>query len=144
MLAARSTHYWLWFILFGVLSTMVVWRATRSLDSEVAWLLLTGFLGVVTGIGGLSARTARPFDLIVGMLFMAAGLLGVMHNLGYNLVPADASTANMLDQSAFLGLSLAFPYALIHTMLGLSSLNHGLRARSHSPTVTVETASHAA
>ncbi|MGE5335447.1 MAG: hypothetical protein ACM3N4_12150 [Nitrososphaerota archaeon] len=144
MLAARSTHYWLWFILFGVISSMVVWRATRSLDSEAAWLLLTGFLGVLTGVGGLSARVGRPYDLIIGMLFMAVGLLGIMHNLGYNVVPADASTASSLDQAAFFGLSLAFPYALIHTLLGLGSLNHGLRARSHSPSVTVETSSHAA
>lgn len=144
MLAARSTHYWLWFILFGVISSMVVWRAAGSLDSEAVWLLLAGFLGVLTGVGGLSVRAGRPYDLIVGMLFMAAGLLGIMHNLGYNLVPANASTANALDQSAFLGLSLAFPYALIHMLLGLGSLNHGLRARSHSPSVTVETSSHAA
>jgi hypothetical protein len=39
---------------------------------------------------------------------------------------------------------MALPYALIHTLLGLTSLNYGLRARAASPRVTVETASNAA
>lgn len=144
MLSARSTHYWLWFILFGVVSTIVVWRTRGSLDTEAVWLLVTGFLGVLMGVGGLGLRLSRPFDLIIGLLFTAGGLLGLLHNLGYNLVPSDASTANTIDQSAIIGLSLSLPYALIHTLLGLTSLNHGLRARAHSPTVMVKASSNAA
>ncbi|HKT38659.1 MAG TPA: hypothetical protein VJR48_09830 [Ktedonobacterales bacterium] len=144
MLSARSTHYWLWFLLFGVISSVVVWRTRGMLDTEAIWLLATGFLGVLLGVGGLAARLSRPYDLIIGLLFTAVGLLGLLHNLGYNLVPADASTANTIDQTAIIGLSLALPYALIHTLLGLTSLNHGLRARASSPTVMVEATSHAA
>ncbi len=144
MLSARSTHYWLWFILFGVVSSLVVWRTRGSLGTEEVWLLVTGFLGVLMGVGGLGLRLARPFDLIIGLLFTAVGLLGLLHNLGYNLVPANASAANTFDQTAIIGLSLALPYALIHTLLGLTSLNHGLRARAVSPTVMVEATSHAA
>jgi hypothetical protein len=144
MLAARSSHYWLWFILFGVVSSLVVWRTRGALDTEAIWLLVTGFLGVLMGVGGLGLRLARPFDLIIGLLFTAVGLLGLLHNLGYNLVAADAGTANTIDQTAIIGLSLALPYALIHTLLGLTSLNQGLRARMHSPTVMVETANSAA
>lgn len=144
MLSARSTHYWLWFILFGVVSSLVVWRIHGSLDSESVWLLVTGLLGVILGVGGLGARLSRPYDLIIGLLFTAVGLLGLLHNLGYVLVPTSSDTASTVGQSAIIGLNLALPYALIHTLLGLTSLNHGLRARAHSPTVMVEASSHAA
>ena len=144
MLSARSTHYWLWFIMFGVVSSLVVWRIHGSLDSESVWLLVTGLLGVILGVGGLGARFSRPYDLIIGLLFTAVGLLGLLHNLGYVLVPTSSDTASTVGQSAIIGLSLALPYALIHTLLGLTSLNHGLRARAHSPTVMVEASSHAA
>ena len=144
MLSARSTHYWLWFILFGVVSSLVVWRIHGSLDTESVWLLVTGLLGVLLGVGGLGARLSRPYDLIIGLLFTAIGLLGLLHNLGYNLVPTSSDTASTVAQSAIIGLSLSLPYALIHTLLGLTSLNHGLRARAHSPTVMVEASSHAA
>ena len=144
MLSARSTHYWLWFILFGVVSSLVVWRIHGSLDSESVWLLVTGLLGVLLGVGGLGARLSRPYDLIIGLLFTAIGLLGLLHNLGYNLVPTTSETATTIGQSAILGLSLALPYALIHTLLGLTSLNHGLRAKAHTPTVMVDASSNAA
>ncbi|HEX6541911.1 MAG TPA: hypothetical protein VF040_09170 [Ktedonobacterales bacterium] len=144
MLSARSTHYWLWFALFGVVSILVVWRAHGTFDTEAVWLLVTGFLGILLGVGGLGMRLARPYDLMIGLLFTLVGLLGLLHNLGYNLVPADTSTPNTIDQSAIIGLSLTLPYALIHTLLGLTSLNHGLRARAHGPTVMVGTSSHAA
>lgn len=144
MLSARSTHYWLWFILFGVVSSLVTWRIRGTLDTETVWLLVTGFLGVLLGVGGLGLRLSRPYDLIIGLVFTAVGLLGLLHNLGYNLVPADARTVNTVDQSAIIGLSLALPYALIHTLLGLTSLSHGLRARSSRPTVMVDASSNAA
>lgn len=144
MLSARSTHYWLWFILFGVISALVIWRVRGTLDTETVWLLVTGLLGVLFGVGGLALRLARPYDLIIGLLFTAVGLLGLLHNLGYNLVPADANTPNTIDQSAILGLSLSLPYALIHTLLGLTSLNYGLRAHVSRPTVMVDASSTAA
>ena len=144
MLSARSTHYWLWFILFGVVSSLVVWRLHGSLDTASVWLLVTGLLGVLLGVGGLGARLSRPYDLVIGLLFTAIGLLGLLHNLGYNLVPTTSETATTIGQSAILGLSLALPYALIHTLLGLTSLNHGLRAKAHTPTVMVDASSNAA
>jgi len=144
MLSVRSVHYWLWFILFGVVSRLVLLRTVGQLDSETVWLLGTGLLGLLFGLGGLGSRLARPYDLIIGLLFMGVGLLGLLHNLGYNLVPADASAANAVDQTAIIGLSLALPYALIHTLLGVTSLSHGLRTRSHSPSVVVEPVSSAA
>ena len=118
--------------------------AVESARERIPVSLVTGFLGILMGVGGLSSRLSRPYDLIVGLLFTGAGILGLLHNLGYNLVPTDVHTVNTVDQTAIIGLSLALPYALIHTLLGLTSLNHGLRARAASPTVMVETSSHAA
>ena len=46
-----------------------------------------------------------------------------------NLVPSGNVPPNALDTTAILGLSLSLPYALIHTLLGLTSLNHGLRTQ---------------
>lgn len=139
MLSARSTFYWLWLILFGVVAGLAIWRTRETLSAEPVWMLVTGFLGVRLG-----ERISRPYDLVIGLLLMAVGFLGLLHNLGYSVVPANASTANLIDQSAILGLSLELPYALIHTLLGLNALNHGLRARSQDASVTVETSSNSA
>ena len=46
---------------------------------------------------------------------------------------------NAIDDTAILGLSLSLPYALIHTVLGLTSLSHGLRARVATSRVAVAT-----
>lgn len=67
MLSQRSTHYWLWFLLFGVVSSIVAVTRQHSLDSESVWLLVTGMLGIL--LGGLGGRLARPYDLVVGVVF---------------------------------------------------------------------------
>jgi hypothetical protein len=72
---------------------------------------------------------ARPFDLVIGGLFTLVGLLGILHAFGLNLIPSGNVPPNAIDTTAILGLSLSLPYALIHTLLGLTSLNHGLRAQ---------------
>jgi hypothetical protein len=46
-----------------------------------------------------------------------------------NLVPSGNVPPNAIDTTAILGLSLSLPYALIHTLLGLTSLSNGLRAQ---------------
>ena len=60
MLSVRGTHYWLWFILFGVISSAVLLRAREALDPETLWLLVIGCLGVVAGMGNLASRFSRP------------------------------------------------------------------------------------
>jgi hypothetical protein len=41
------------------------------------------------------------------------------------------------DTTSILGLSLSLPYALIHAVLGLTSLNHGLAPKTAAPGVMV-------
>jgi hypothetical protein len=127
MLSQRNTHYWLWFLLFGVVSALVNWSQGSGITTETLWLLITGFLGLILGL--LVPTLARPFDLVIGGLFTVVGLLGILHAFGVNLVPSGNVPPNAIDTTAILGLSLSLPYALIHTLLGLTSLNHGLRAQ---------------
>lgn len=137
MLSARSTHYWLWFLLFGVVSALVAFSQTHTLSNigtEAVWLLMAGLLGIVFGY---VRSFARPYDLIVGILFTGIGLLGVLHNFGINLTAQSATASSALSNDAILGLSLSLPYALIHTVLGLTSLNQGLRARRETSSVLV-------
>ena len=116
MLSQRNTHYWLWFLLFGVVSALVNWSQGNGITTETLWLLITGFLGLVLGL--FVPALARPF-----------GLLGILHAFGVNLIPSGNVPPNAIDTTAILGLSLSLPYALIHTLLGLTSLNHGLRTQ---------------
>lgn len=137
MLSERNTHYWLWFLLFGVVSAQVSASQGQGITTETMWLLITGFLGLLLGM--FVHALARPFDLVIGLLFTAVGLLGVLHAFGLNLVATNGVAPNAIDQTAILGLSLSLPYALIHTLLGLTSLSHGLRARVATSRVAVST-----
>jgi hypothetical protein len=138
VLSQRNTHYWLWFLLFGVISALVTISKGEGITVETMWLLITGLLGL--SLGALLPALARPYDLVVGLLFTMVGVLGLLHNFGLNLVATSGGIApNAIDETAILGLSLSLPYALIHTVLGLTSLSHGLRARVATSRVAVAT-----
>ena len=136
MLSQRNTHYWLWFLLFGVISSLVNWSQGNGITTETLWLLITGFLGLILGM--IVPALARPFDLVIGGLFTLVGLLGILHAFGVNLVPSGSVPPHALDTTAILGLSLSLPYALIHTLLGLTSLSHGLRTQVATSRIAVE------
>jgi len=138
MLSQRNTHYWLWFLLFGVVSALVTISKGEGINIETMWLLIAGFLGLL--LGAFIPTLARPYDLVIGLLFTTVGLLGILHNFGMNLVGQPNGIApNAIDETAILGLSLSLPYALIHTVLGLTSLSHGLRAKVATSHVSVAT-----
>jgi hypothetical protein len=128
MIGQRSSLYWIWFLLFGVVSSVIALTKGNGLDNETIWLLVSGLLGIVTG---MVLRLSRAYDLVIGLLFAGVGLIGILHNLGVNLVAtSDSALSGTIDRSAILGISLALPYALIHTSLGLMSLNQGMRTRA--------------
>jgi hypothetical protein len=137
MLSERNTHYWLWFLLFGVVSALVSASQGQGITTETLWLLITGFIGLIVGM--FVHALARPFDLVIGLLFTIVGLLGILHAFGLNLVATSGVAPNAIDETAILGLSLSLPYALIHTLLGLTSHSHGLRARVATSRVAVST-----
>jgi hypothetical protein len=123
--------------LFGVVSALVTVSKGEGITTETWWLLIAGFVGLL--LGTFVHALARPFDLVIGLLFTAVGLLGILHNFGLNLTGGAGLAPNAIDNTAILGLSLSLPYALIHTVLGLTSLSHGLRARVATSRVAVAT-----
>jgi len=137
MLSQRNTHYWLWFLLFGVVSALVSISQGTGITTETVWLLVAGFLGLLTG--SFMHSLMRPYDLAIGLLFTTVGLLGILHNFGMNLVGEPSIAPNAIDATSILGLSLSLSYSLIHTVLGLTSLSHGLRAKVATSHVTVAT-----
>jgi hypothetical protein len=138
VLSQRNTHYWLWFLLFGVVSALVTLSNGQGISTETMWLLVAGFLGLL--LGSFIHSLARPYDLVIGLIFTGIGLLGILHNFGLNLVGQPNGIApNAIDETAILGLSLSLPYALIHSVLGLTSLSHGLRSKVATSRVAVAT-----
>ncbi len=63
-------------------------------------------------------------------------MFGLLHNFGINLTGSSAIS----DQS-ILGLSLSLPFALIHSVLGLTSLNQSFKVTPVSSPVVVNTRS---
>lgn len=119
----RNSHYWLWFLLFGVIPFIgaAVHHFPADLSSYTAyWLVGTGVLGLVLGSHNLNeGKLARPFDVIVGIIFTLAGVIGILAGFGVALGGADTYVHSI-------GLSTSFPWQLIFTFLGLKSLHHGL------------------
>jgi hypothetical protein len=121
----RDTHYFLWFIFFGVLSGLIFYVNPKqhpgmSFDPESAWLTVSGLLGILLGARWIAnGKLERWYDLVAGIIFTLAGLIGIAH--GFNV--------NLISSTALLGLSLGVLPSLVHAVLGLTSLNHGLRMK---------------
>ena len=135
----RSAHYWNWFIFFGLIAGLIyfVGSGFKSIDSESIWLLVTGLLGIILGGNWLnSGKLARPYDFLVGILFTLVGIIGILeafHNSSFHIFTLPALTANptltneLFNSGHILGLSLATLPALVHAVLGLTSLNHAIK-----------------
>ena len=97
MLSQRNTPYWLWFLLFGVVSALVTIAKGEGITTETMWLLIAGFLGLL--LGAFIPSLARPYDLVIGLLLTTIGLLGILHNFGLNLVGQPSAIApNAIDE----------------------------------------------
>lgn len=126
----RDTHYFLWFIFFGLLSGVIFYLNHHgAIDPESTWLLVTGLLGMVFGANWLaSGKFSRWYDLIVGIIFSVAGLIGIGSGFHVNLLSgAPASFSNFISATTFFGLSLSVLPSLVHAVLGLTSLSHAIR-----------------
>lgn len=126
----RDTHYFLWFIFFGVLSGIIFYiNHHGAIDPESTWLLVTGLLGLIFGASWLAdGKFSRWYDLIIGIIFAVAGLIGIAAGFRINLLSgAPASVGQFISPTTFFGLSLAVLPSLVHAVLGFSSLNHAIR-----------------
>jgi hypothetical protein len=126
----RDTHYFLWFIFFGLIAGAIYYvNHHNTVDSESIWLLVSGLLGLLFGADWLAGgKFARWYDLIIGIIFSVAGLIGIGAGFHINLLSgAPASASAFIGPATFLGLSLTVLPSLVHAVLGLTSLNHAIR-----------------
>ncbi len=122
----RNAHYWLWFLIFGVVAGLLSYKQNHALSSESIWLLVTGLLGLVVAARWLNdGKFARPYDLIIGLIFAAVGIFGILLNFGLFSISSSTLPNGLISNDSLLGLSLGVFPALIHTVLGLDSLHHG-------------------
>jgi hypothetical protein len=131
MVKHRTEHYFLWFILFGLIAGVASYlNNNHEISSEAIWLLVVGVLGFVVTQNWLAdGKFSQPFDFIVGVIFTLVGLIGVLQGFHVNLLSSLSSLpSNLVSANAILGLSLTpFLLNVVHLVLGLQSLSHGLR-----------------
>jgi hypothetical protein len=131
----RGAHYFLTFLIFGLIAGAASLVTQRKLDAEAIWLLALGGIGAILGSPRINdGKFARPFDIIAGSLLTLAGLLGALQGFNIHFLPqVHVGTFQALSASALLGIPLNFPFpALVNLFLGVQALRHGL-AKSATP-----------
>ena len=125
----RSAHYFLWFIFFGLIAGVASYVNTKQFSSEAIWLFVSGLLGILVTQKWLAeGRFAKPYDFIIGVIFTLVGLVGVLDAFKIHLLQS-VSVAGVITSTSILGLATTpLLIALVHMVLGLQSLNHGLRS----------------
>ena len=128
----RSAHYFLWFILFGLIAGAAsLFSKDHSIaSSEAIWLLVSGVLGILVTQKWLNdGKFAQIYDFIIGVIFTLVGLVGVLQIFAPDLVSGLGSLPGVLvTKTTIIGLSLGLLPGIVHLVLGLQSLNHGLRS----------------
>jgi hypothetical protein len=127
----RSAHYWNWFIFFGLIAGAIAYvsaggKFLLSTESEPLWLFISGLLGVIVTANWLNkGKFARPYDVIVGIIFTLVGAIGIL--LAFKVHALGNLNTTYVNPSSILGLSLGVLASLVHAVLGLTSLNHGIK-----------------
>jgi hypothetical protein len=130
MVKERSAHYFLWFIFFGLIAGIASYVNSQQFSSESIWLLVSGLLGILVTQKWLNeGKFARTYDFIIGVIFTLVGLVGVLDAFKIHLLSGVSLPAGLVTSSTILGLSITpLLIALVHMVLGLQSLNHGLHS----------------
>jgi undecaprenyl pyrophosphate phosphatase UppP len=132
MFGHRNAHYFLWFLFFGLIAGIAEYLPKHQISSEAVWLLVSGLLGILVTQKWLNeGKFAKPYDFIIGVIFTLVGLIGVLDAFGLHLLSNLSSLPSVVyDKGAhtLIGLSLSLLPALIHMVLGLQSLNHGMHS----------------
>lgn len=131
----RTGHYFLWFLVFGLIAGLVSFIGEKTLSSEAIWLLGSGVLGLLIAHKSVkNSGIARYFDFIIGIIFMVAGIIGIVYNFKSSLIPSAVTssgvTAGTGQNAVLIGLSLALFPAIVHLLLGFTSFRHGLENSS--------------
>lgn len=126
----RSAHYTLWFVFFGIIAGVASYVNSRQISSEAIWLFVSGLLGVIVTQKWLNeGKFAQIYDFIIGVIFTLVGLVGVLDAFKVHLLSGVSMPAGLVTSSSILGLATTpLLIALVHMVLGLQSLNHGIRA----------------
>jgi hypothetical protein len=125
----RGAHYFLSFLIFGLIAGAASLITQGKIDAEAIWLLALGGIGAIVGSPRINAgKFARPFDLLAGGLLTLAGLLGTLQGFNIHFLPdIHLGAFDALSTTALLGIPLNFPFpALINLFLGVQSLRHGM------------------
>ncbi|HEU4783695.1 MAG TPA: hypothetical protein VFS83_10175 [Ktedonobacterales bacterium] len=126
----RSAHYFLWFIFFGLIAGVASYVNTQQISSESIWLFVSGLLGILVTQKWLNdGKFAQIYDFIIGVIFTLVGLVGVLDAFKVHLLSGVSAPAGLLTSTSILGLATTpLLIALVHMVLGLQSLNHGMRS----------------
>jgi len=135
-MSSRSNHYFLWFIVFGLIAGLVSFLGSglQGIDTEAYWLLGGGVLGMLLSSKRLNeGKISRYYDLILGVILLLAGLVGVgahISQVSSSITGALGSVITnpgpSIENAHLLGLSLAIFPAIVHLLLGFTSFRHGL------------------
>lgn len=125
----RDTHYFLWFIFFGVLSGIIHYVNSQTFDPESTWLTVSGLLGMLLGAKWIAGgKLSRWYDLLIGVIFAFAGAAGIAAGFHVNLISGSIA-GGLISDVSFLGLSLGVLPSLVHAVLGITSLNHAIQKK---------------
>lgn len=132
----RNGHYFQWFIVFGIIAGVVSYLGEKTISSEAIWLLAAGIVGLIIAHNSIkNGDFARIYDFIIGVIFMIAGILGIVNSFSSSILPTSTLTSDGVmagsgQNAVLLGLSLALFPAIVHLLLGFTSFRHGMENSS--------------
>lgn len=125
----RTTHYSLWFLFFGVIAALSSLVNKSTVDSTSIWFLASGLIGLIVTRKWLNeGKLARPYDIIIGLIFAIVGVIGILAAFKVNLL-TGVHGGSFISSTSILGLNTSFFNSLVYAVLGFTSLNHGIKTK---------------